>query len=1125
MSFGGGSQGQIRYQLIIDDAQANQKIGTFKNSLTQLAPATANVNREMGALANNFKGTTGGLTQQNTLIGQMTQQHKSLGTQIKDTSARFSTLAIGISATASSALSLAAGFRDYNDAQIAVERVTRKLSLAHEALTKAQDKLNGLQAKGIKSGKDYQQAQLDVQQAQQAVDIQTQLLGESQERLFDSQTQFVASIVPTVIGAFGTMGAAIREFSGPKGVSGATGALGGLKGAISGLSSGNLGSFLAIAGPIGIAVEAAALLISKLEELKKTVSDAYHEIGLKTVDTSFLTNAKKAVDELNASFNDTNEILKRTGPKSVLDLNFGAKEALQTFKSLGGSIDKTGHAVQTLTDRNIELQPAFKKNGETAATWIHWMEVYLEKSNGAADILGKLKKANFDDATAKKIAAAAYEDYFNKLKVGAPLIQSTAKATENLTTKVNALDSGVKQVAMSLWDFLDPAKKLRLQLEENTKSTDKINNSNQTYLAWFLKLDPAQQQFIKNLEKGNTTAQTAIITTQKQREEHEKLVESHILGSDALEDEIQGYNDFAAAVDHATPFLDKMRETAKKTADEFASFANESKLKLQAEFGIKDPDKQADKLVKKFINKIEDKSAAHDLKMRWKIETKNQAFEQAAGTIISGMKDFIETDDTLADAVAKQLIKEAPDTEDGRRMKNFLNNAIKDANTGEILTNNLQKDMNTGKYILKIPVQGVWQGFGNTRQTAGIDFDTPSGGSGENTPSALTDKELQNMLDKGNKNEKWNAFISKYKKSNAYRQLLNDYRGGGDYSLDEFPTYDFLYNNQSTNPAEAQLLNPSGRTSGGGLPYDTLQNQGMSKRGFQLISAGGQTLGQDQLGQLVKANPLDVFARQLVQITKDLSTFARAIVQVTKDNNLFARTITTITADNNQLARTVVTITADNNQLARTTAQLIKNNNVYAQTVVQVTDDHNQLARTIVTMVKDNNQFAKTQVQLTKNNNTYAQTVVQVTKDHNQLAKTQVQLTKNNNTLARTIVQVGKDFSKAAGDAKDFAKALIAVAAAAKKARSATGGSSTGGGTEMAQHGMHKTLAQDTMILAHKGERVDIGPGSGGDGTGGISAGTNGTIVVNLTNVNSDRETTRVFRRKLGENQFRFGPR
>ena len=143
--FGGGSQGQIRYQLIIDDAQANQKIGTFKNSLTQLAPATANVNREMGALANNFKGTTGGLTQQNTLIGQMTAQHKSLGTQIKDTSARFSTLAIGISATASSALSLAAGFRDYNDAQIAVERVTRKLSLAHaykEQLASSQQRCN-----------------------------------------------------------------------------------------------------------------------------------------------------------------------------------------------------------------------------------------------------------------------------------------------------------------------------------------------------------------------------------------------------------------------------------------------------------------------------------------------------------------------------------------------------------------------------------------------------------------------------------------------------------------------------------------------------------------------------------------------------------------------------------------------------------------------------------------------------------------------------------------------------------------------------------------------------------------------------------------------------------------------
>jgi len=77
------------------------------------------------------------------------------------------------------------------------------------------------------------------------------------------------------------------------------------------------------------------------------------------------------------------------------------------------------------------------------------------------------------------------------------------------------------------------------------------------------------------------------------------------------------------------------------------------------------------------------------------------------------------------------------------------------------------------------------------------------------------------------------------------------------------------------------------------------------------------------------------------------------------------------------------------------------------------------------------------------------------------------------------------------------------------------------GSIKVAQHGMHEQLKENTLILAHKGEAVDINPHPNSN----AAFGNSGTIVVNLTNVNSDRETTRVFRRKLGENQFRFGPR
>ena len=109
-----------------------------------------------------------------------------------------------------------------------------------------------------------------------------------------------------------------------------------------------------------------------------------------------------------------------------------------------------------------------------------------------------------------------------------------------------------------------------------------------------------------------------------------------------------------------------------------------------------------------------------------------------------------------------------------------------------------------------------------------------------------------------------------------------------------------------------------------------------------------------------------------------------------------------------------------------------------------------------------------------KQNNTLARTLVVVEKDVRAVISA-------NNILARTIVTVGKDFKSAAGDADDFASALEDVADAAKeatkqlKALKAAGG----GGAVSAQGGFHTgRLEEDTIILAHKGESVDIGPGT-----------------------------------------------
>ncbi len=203
---------------MVDTTQADRAVNTYKQSLTTLAAPTNTITANMQKMNQQFAASVNPIKQQgnalatlNTNLKTTQTQAVGLGTKIKTTAGQFAGFATGLSATATGVLQLGAGFRDYNDAQIAVERQQRKLSLATEAQHKAQDKLDKLTKAGVKSGKAYEQAQLDVTQANQQLSIMTQLLGERQEDMFDAQSQFVASVIPVTLGAVGTLGSAFKD--------------------------------------------------------------------------------------------------------------------------------------------------------------------------------------------------------------------------------------------------------------------------------------------------------------------------------------------------------------------------------------------------------------------------------------------------------------------------------------------------------------------------------------------------------------------------------------------------------------------------------------------------------------------------------------------------------------------------------------------------------------------------------------------------------------------------------------------------------------------------------------------------------------------------------------------------
>jgi len=129
---------------------------------------------------------------------------------------------------------------------------------------------------------------------------------------------------------------------------------------------------------------------------------------------------------------------------------------------------------------------------------------------------------------------------------------------------------------------------------------------------------------------------------------------------------------------------------------------------------------------------------------------------------------------------------------------------------------------------------------------------------------------------------------------------------------------------------------------------------------------------------------------------------------------------------------------------------------------------------------------------------------------------------------SRNLMGLAKASSKAMnGLVNNFRKGIEAAHDLARAINAIPSGG--GGGFEMAQTGMHKSLQQDTLILAHKGERVDIGP-QHGTSTGAFRVASDdgsGMSVINFriagNDIINERTLTRRIKGTVGRNRDRFG--
>lgn len=292
MSFG-GTQGAIRYTLVVDDSQATDKINNFKNAL-----------RGMDTSVNSSATGIGKINTAMTGLDSRTSKISQVMTGLKN---NFGLITTSVGAAMSSVVNLNRAWQDLGDTQIAVDRTALKVSRTQEAVTKAQDKLNQLTNEGKQGTVEYEQAVTDLAQAEEAATLAVTMHGEALEDQQRTYENFYMNIFTTAISSVGTLGTSLQalESVGIPALSKITSAVKGL-----GLSL----KTLSIGGAIGLAITGIIMLTQNFlearaasEALQKQImelSQTSIDLAFEAIKTSDLDAKVKAIAELDKAIAD-----------------------------------------------------------------------------------------------------------------------------------------------------------------------------------------------------------------------------------------------------------------------------------------------------------------------------------------------------------------------------------------------------------------------------------------------------------------------------------------------------------------------------------------------------------------------------------------------------------------------------------------------------------------------------------------------------------------------------------------------------------------------------------------------------------------------------------------------------
>jgi len=435
------------------------------NTVTLTLKGTSNmqdITTSLRAIGTEAKTAGGPLNQLTKSMDQTSKSSQTFGQRLKSFGSNFGQLTASVGSLGGSLVGLTRQYQDLGDSQIRVDRVTLKLSKSQEAARSAHAKLNQLQAKGITSGAQYEQALLDVKQAEEQVKIQTQLLTEAQEDHQRAQEDFWIGLVPTITSAAGTIMGVLQNLMGKKGFGGVADAVGNATVAITGGGIGGKGggkggglmSALGLLGRVGGPIALVGGGLAGAGAIQQTAGPEFQKGAQKMgafelaqlskigVSRDNIMKLRGAIESFNTIFGLTTATVEDVDA-ALAKLNGTTEKSTTEFDKINQNVVKVKPGLTSFTKFLAENEAAYRNSTKT-------YKDYLTSVENAANAMGITVEE------AMQIGITNVEELTQTTGKLATTVQSSAvPAITGMAASVKLLDANFQPLPATAQQLVD----------------------------------------------------------------------------------------------------------------------------------------------------------------------------------------------------------------------------------------------------------------------------------------------------------------------------------------------------------------------------------------------------------------------------------------------------------------------------------------------------------------------------------------------------------------------------------------------------------------------------------------------------------------------------------------------